>query len=89
MPTVAQPHSSPATPESAGRYLWCSTCRTDYHLKVLSVEPHRQPQSTLVEVTYTCEHCGHVFGHTATYEQVAAVLDRPTTAERRAGYRGY
>lgn len=78
MSTKSEPHPPHATPESAGRYLWCSTCRSDRHLKVLSTEPHRPPETMLVEVTYTCRHCGNVFGHTATVEQVAAVVNRAT-----------
>ncbi len=76
MTTLHDPQMSQSagrSEETAGRYPWCSICLTDAHLRMISVTPHKDVQSRLVEATYACAQCGTVFSHTATFSQIAAV----------------
>jgi hypothetical protein len=60
-----------------GHRLWCTTCDSDAHLAIESVQALAPPKASLVHVAYTCEECVFFYSHPATISQLALVLSRP------------
>ncbi|WP_120521567.1 hypothetical protein [Arthrobacter celericrescens] len=60
--------------------LWCSTCGTDKHLMLHSVESlPAHPVEPLVHVIYACTACGSFHAHAAPFRHVAALLNEAGT----------
>lgn len=77
MSTVSRSGKPSGARVPRGQRLWCTTCDTDAHLFVESVQPLAPPKTSLVDVAYTCVECVFFYSHPATSSQLALVLSRP------------
>jgi hypothetical protein len=79
MPTISEPIVPDGAPRPRAKRVWCANCGTDEHLILDSIEPQKPPAANLVDIAYTCVDCGTFYAHTATFQDVAAILNRRGT----------
>lgn len=60
--------------------LQCEGCQTAKHLMIESIGPIQPIVVGRVAVEYSCGQCGSFFGHDATVQQVAKLLNATATA---------
>ena len=65
-----------------GARMWCSTCGSDEHLVLHSIESVRaHTVGLLVAVSYSCADCGSVLSHFTPFREVAAKLNTKANLE--------
>lgn len=77
MSTVSRSGKPSGAQVPRGHRLWCTTCDTDMHLAIETVQALAPPKGSLVDVAYTCVECSFFYAHPATLSQLALVLRRP------------
>jgi hypothetical protein len=79
MPTISDPIVPNGAPYPRAERIWCGNCHTAEHVILDSIEPLKPPTAELVDVAYTCVECDMFYAHTATFQDVAAILNQRGT----------